>query len=69
MPESSIVKGLLRKFQTGLFIYFSLRKDFECTKPQIKPKLTNKTKTTEQKTTTATVFWAQKLLRGGKLAI
>ena len=69
MPESSIVKRLLGQFQSGLFIYFSLRKDFECTKTQIKPKLTNKTKTSEQKTTKATVFCAQKLLRGGKLAI
>ena len=33
---------------------------------QIKPKPANKTKTSEQKTTEATIFRAQKLLREGK---
>ena len=33
---------------------------------QIKKKQTNKTKTSKQKTTKATVFWGQKLLRGEK---
>ena len=33
---------------------------------QIKQKPTNKTKTSAQKTTKATVFCEQKLLRGGK---
>ena len=33
---------------------------------QIKQKPTNKTKTSKQKTTKATVFHAQKLLRGGE---
>ena len=32
---------------------------------QIKPKPTNKTKTSKQKSTEATIFCAQKLLRGG----
>ena len=58
---------LLGQFQAGLL--FFLRKDFERTKTQIKPKPTNKTKTSEQKTTKATFFRAQKLLRGGKLVI
>ena len=35
----------------------------------MKPKPTNKTKTREQETTKATVFCAQKHLRGGKLFI
>ena len=43
-----------------------LTKNFKHTKTQIKPKPTNKTKTSEQKTIKATVFHAQKLLRGGK---
>ena len=46
---------------------FFLRKKFERTKTQIKPKPTNKTKLNEQKTTKATIFCAEKLLRGGKL--
>ena len=54
---------LSEQFQAGLF--FFLRKDFEHTKTQIKPKPTNKTKTSEQKTTKAAFFRAQKLLRGG----
>ena len=58
---------LLGQFQAGLF--FFLRKDFERTKTQIKPKPTNKTETRKQKTTKATFFRAQKLLRGGKLVI
>ena len=48
-------------------ILFFLRKTFERTKTQIKPKPTNKTKLNEQKTTKATIFCAEKLLRGGKL--
>ena len=36
---------------------------------QIKSKLTNKTKLSEQSTTKATIFDPQKLLRGGKLVI
>ena len=54
---------LSRQFQ------FFLRKYFERTKTQIKPKPTNKTKTSEQKTTKGTIFNAQKLLRGRKLSI
>ena len=46
-----------------------LRKDFERTKTQIKTKPTNKTKLSEQKTTQATIFCAEKLLRGGKFVI
>ena len=48
-------------------ILFFLQKKFERTKTQIKPKPTNKTKLNEQKTTKATIFCAEKLLRGGKL--
>ena len=43
---------------------FFLRKDFWCTKAQIEPKPTNKRKLSEQKTTKAKIFLAQKLLRG-----
>ena len=42
------------QFKANLF----LRKNFECTKTQIKPKPTNKTKLIEQKTTNATIFHA-----------
>ena len=48
-----------------LFFFFFLQKNFKRTKMQIKPKPTNKTKTSKQKTTEATIFCAQKLLRGG----
>ena len=48
---------------------FFLRKDFKCTEVQIKPKPTHKTKLSEQKTTKATDFCAQELLRGRKLLI
>ena len=50
-------------------VYFFLRKDFERTKTQIKPRPTNKTKISKQKATKATRFCAQKLLRGEKLFI
>ena len=39
------------------------------TKTQIKPKLTNKIKTSKQKTTKVTSFCTQELPRGGKLSI
>ena len=45
---------------------FFLRKNLERTKTQIKPKPTKKTKTSEQKTIKATIFRAEKLLRGEK---
>ena len=54
---SSIVNEVIRTIRF-------LRKNFERTKTQIKQKRTNKTKTSEQKPTKATVFGAQKLLRG-----
>ena len=47
--------------------FFFLRKDFKRTKTQIKPKPTNKTKTSKQKTTKAIFFCAQKVLRWGFL--
>ena len=53
---------LSRQFQACLFRF--LRKSFNHTKTQIKPKLTNKIKTSEQKTTKATIFPAEELLRG-----
>ena len=49
--------------------FFFLRKDFQRTEAQIKPKPTHKTKLSEQKTTKATDFCAQELLRGRKLLI
>ena len=55
---------LLGQFQARLFLF--LRKDYEGTKTQIKPKPTNKTKASKQKTTKATIFRVQKLLSGGK---
>ena len=55
---------LLGQLQVCLFIYFFLRKGFERTKTQIKPKPTDKTKPREKKTTKATIFCAQKLLKG-----
>ena len=51
------------------FNLFFLRKNFKRTKAEIKSKPTNKTKLSKQKTTKATIFRAQKLLRGGKLVI
>ena len=41
-----------------------LRKKFEHTKARHRQKPTNKTKTSKQKTTKATIFRAEKLLRG-----
>ena len=52
---------LLGQFQPRLFL---LRKDFKRTKTEIKPKPTNKTKISEQKTTKAISVRAQKFLRG-----
>ena len=43
---------------------FFLRKNFKRTKTKIKPKPTNKTKASKQKTLKATIFRAEKLLRG-----
>ena len=48
---------------------FFLRKKFKHTKSHNKPNQTNKTKIREQKTTKATIFRAQNLLRKGKLFI
>ena len=56
------------QFQACLFFFF-LQKHFKHTKMQIKPKPTNKTKLSQQKTTKATIFHEQKLLRGGRLFI
>ena len=53
------------KFRVCLFF---LRKDFECTKKQIKPKPINK-KLSKQKSIKARIFRAQKLLKGEKLVI
>ena len=53
---------------SGQFKFFK-RKNLKRTKTQIKPKRTNKTKLSEQKTTKATTFGAQKVLRGRKLFI
>ena len=61
--------GLSGLFYTCLFIYFFLLKNFKRTKTQIKPKPTNKTKLSKQKTTKATIFRAEKLLRERKLVI
>ena len=54
------------QFLAYLFFFF-LQKNFKLSKTQIKPKPTNKTKTTEQKTTKATIFCTQKHLKDGKL--
>ena len=59
---SSIVNEFIRTF-------FFLRKSFERTKTQINQKPIYKTKASEQKTIKATIFRAEKLLRGGKLFI
>ena len=64
---SSIVKwGYKDNFKP---VYFFLRKNFKRTKTQIMPKPTNKIKLSEQKTTKATIRFAEKLLRGGKLFV
>ena len=55
--------SLSRQFQVCLLFFF-LRKNVKRTKTQIKQKPTNKIKTSEQKIAKATVFCAQKLLRG-----
>ena len=60
---SSIVNELVKTI-SSLFIIFFLRKNVKRTKTQIKQKPTNKIKTSEQKIAKATVFCAQKLLRG-----
>ena len=61
--------GLSGLFYTCLFIYFFLLKNFKRTKTQIKQKPTNKTKLSKQKTTKATIFRAEKLLRERELVI
>ena len=55
------------QFQACFF--FFLRKDFKRTKTQIKPKPTNKTKTSKKKTTKAIFCCPQKLLREGEVVI
>ena len=55
---------LLRQFQAYLF--FLYKKILNAQKCKSSKKPTSKTKTSKQKTTKATVFHAQKLLRGGK---
>ena len=58
------------QFQVYLLLFFFfLRKNFKRTKTQIKPKSTNETKISEQKTTKATIFLAQKILRERKLFV
>ena len=52
---------------SSLFIF--LRKNFKRTKTKLKPKPTNKKKLSKQKTTKATIFRAEKLLRGETLFI
>ena len=49
-----------------LVCLFFLTKRFKRTKTQMKQKSTNKTKTSEQESIKATIFRAEKLLRGGK---
>ena len=61
--------GLSGLFYTCLFIFFFLLKNFKRTKTQIKQKPTNKTKLSKQKTTKATIFRAEKLLRERELVI
>ena len=61
---SSVVNKVIRKMT---FFFFLLRKNLERIKTQIEPKPTNKIKLSEQRTTKATFFRAEKLLRGGKL--
>ena len=67
MTNSSIVNEVIRIISSQFMFFFT--KNLEHTKTQIKPKPTNKTKTSEQKTTKATCFRAQKLQRGRKLII
>ena len=60
---SSIVNEVIRIMSTQ---FLFLQKNLELTKPQIKPKPTNRTKISQQKITKATIFCAQKLLKGRK---
>ena len=60
---SSIVNEVIRIMSTQ---FLFLQKNLELTKTQIKPKPTKKTKISQQKITKATIFCAQKLLRGRK---
>ena len=53
---------------SGQFQFF-LPKNFKQTKTQSNQKATNKTKTSRQKATKATVFCTQKRLRGRKLSV
>ena len=53
----------------GNFFFFFLQKNVKGTKRQIKPKPTNKTKTSERKAAKATSSHAQNFLRGRKLFI
>ena len=63
---SRIVNEVIRTI-LSLFIYlFFLLKIFKRTKRQVNPKPTNKTKLRKQKTTKATIFRAEELLRGAK---
>ena len=62
------------QFQTCFFFFFYEKilnaqkcKSFKRTKTQIKPKSTNKTKISEQKTTMATIFRAPKTSKRGKI--
>ena len=64
---SSVVNKVIRKMT--FFFFFFLQKNLERIKTQIEPKPTNKIKLSEQRTTKATFFRAEKLLRGGKLFI
>ena len=63
---SSMINEVIRTISD--LLTFLLQKNIERTKMQIKPKTTNKTKISEQKTK-ATGFCTQKPLRGGKLFI
>ena len=60
---------LLGQLQVCLFIYFFLRKGFERTKTQIKPKPTDKTKPREKKDNKGDNFSCTKTSKGGKLYI
>ena len=62
--DSCIVYEVIRTTSSLFIFFFFLRKGFERTKTQIKPKPTDKTKPREKKTTKATIFRAQKLLKG-----
>ena len=61
--------SLSRQLSRQACLFFFLRKDFKRTKTRHKQIPTNKTKISEQKSTKATSFDAQKRLRGGKLFI